>query len=112
MIKQLKMLKLWIWTRAMIIKEISEIHEILDKQVIEVAHQIEELDQQKVYFIKAPGYSKDELEHLMNFLKKATTKIKWTPPLIIVVNTEIEEMTEQDIEQLIKHQKKKRSVKK
>ena len=106
-----KKLWMWFWNKSKIVNEITKINNILEKKVMEVAGQIEELDQEKIYMIQAPGYTKTELQHLMNVLERVKGRMRWTAPPIIVVNTELQALTQQQIDSIIEHQKNKRSVK-
>lgn len=106
-----KKLRMWFWTKTRIVEELTKINDILDGKVMEIAGQIEELSQEKIYMIQAPGYTQRELEHLMNVLERVKGRMRWTPPPIIVVNTDLQELTQKQIDSIIEQQKNKRSVK-
>ena len=93
---------MWFWTRVRIMKELSEINEIINQKVIDWTGKIEELDQDKMYMIQAPGFTADQLEHFMRVLDKAKGSMNWTAPPIVVINTAVEELSQEKLEQIVK----------
>ena len=103
---------MWIWTKRRIVSELTQINDILNKKIMEIAGKLEQLDQEKIYVIQAPGYTQHELEHLMSVLERVKGRMRWTPPPIVVVNTDLQALTQSQIDSIIEHQNNKRKVKK
>ena len=105
---KLKKIGMWFWTKNRIIQELEEINGILDNKVFEVVQQIEELRQDKIYVITAPGYTKEGLNQLRSLLEKAKRNMKWTLPPVLIVNADMRELKQSEIDMIIKHNKRKK----
>jgi len=105
---KLKKIGMWFWTRNKIIQNIIEVNDLLDKRIMQAVEKFEELDQGKVYIIKAPGYTIDGLKQLHNALSMITKRMKWTPPPILVMNADIKEFTQEQIDNIVKREKRRK----
>jgi len=66
--------------------------ELLDLKIEGLVNKIEELDQEKTYYVNVKDYSQDEMERVKDVFSMAFSKIKWTPPRMIFSNQEIKEV--------------------
>ena len=105
---KLKKIGMWFWTRNKIIQNIIEVNDLLDKRIMQAVEKFEELDQGKVYIIKAPGYTIDGLKQLNTMLKRIRATMKWTPPPILVMNADIKEFTQEQIDNIVEREKRRK----
>ena len=99
-------------TKKSLIESISYFHDIASMQMDEAAKIIKELEQNKVYYLSAPGISGNELNKLVDALEQARSRIKWTVPNIIILNGELKELDEKELKKLLKELKKQKEANK
>ena len=101
-----KKIRMWFFSRARMIKEISKIYKILDERMSNWIEKIEELDQSKVYAIIKPGMDKDTAETIQSAIEEITKRMKWTPPRFIMINAELETLDIERSKKLLEKLKK------
>jgi len=99
----LKQIKNWLKNREIAAKEKEELIEMIDNQqkIIDtnisiLVNRIEELEQNKLYYIYSD--CKDENILLKNIFQIAKQNLKWTIPNIIIISKPIEQLTKQELE--------------
>ena len=99
--------KLWMyfWTKKRIIKELNDINNILDEQILDATNHIKELEQNKIYYISLPDYNKKEIDQVQELIKQTRKKIQWSIPPILVFNREIKDIPVGELRKIIKKQR-------
>jgi len=95
---------------AMQEKMIKELNNLIRCKVDTIVPLIEELDQNKVYICTVnEQLSGESITRLKEIFTRACRQIKWNTPIIIFTNNKMQPMSDEEINHLIKYQKKQRS---
>jgi len=86
-------------------KIISDQEKLLKVQIDKAVLRIEELDQHKLYYIFLENATHEELRSTSQMLSAVKKNLRWTMPNITVINRPIKELSIEELEQLIKHQR-------
>ena len=63
---------------------------------------LQELDQNKVYYMDCTGYSDEEIEAIKGVWEAVSKKVQWSLPPIIVANGKLSEIDKARIREMIK----------
>ena len=77
-------------------QENKELREILNYKIEATVKKIEQLEQDKIYYI----VEKSNPELFENYLRAFEKKIMWTMPNIIIINKEIKELDKSELKEL------------
>ena len=98
--------------KAELIATINDINQKLKVQIDKAVLTIEELDQEKLYFLFVDVDNEEEIDHIKQTLDVVKKHMKWTAPNILILNRPITELSEEKLKELEKVRKQlKRGVK-
>ncbi len=91
-------------------KVIEELAQRCKAQIDKAVTHIEELKQDRLYYLCIDG-NQEELQNVMKQLQAVKSRMRWTPPNIFVTNKKLKELTEEELKELKKANKKLRGEK-
>ena len=102
----LKRMIMWLYTKARIINEFNKLNKIVERNISDLSGRIIELDQNKIYLLKiSENIRNEEIGLIDDLIKAASKRVKWTAPPLIIINKDIELLSEKQINNIIKYKK-------
>lgn len=83
---------MYFWTKKRIIDEISEINNLVDKNLVHAIDKIKELKQDKLYVIAIPDADHEDILSIHSLIQKVKKEVPWTTPTILILNKELNEI--------------------
>jgi SepF-like predicted cell division protein (DUF552 family) len=98
-------LKYWLMSKDYLINELIQLTNKYNYKIDSVAPMIEELDQSKIYYIKIENI--DDIAKFKDAMRDVSAKIKWSLPMILISNVDMENMKVEEITRVYNQIKKK-----
>ena len=91
--------------KAELIDTINELSRRLNNKLNDAISQIEELRQDKLYYISLDDATQEDTIELKQYLGLIKRSMKWTIPNIFLTTCKIEELTSPELKELLKRKK-------
>lgn len=105
-----KKLKMWFWTKKRTVQEMTKIDRILKLNLQDILSQMESLDQDRAYICVMAGASVKDMETVQDAFKRANHLMKWTLPQVIMINKELQMMTPEEVDLILRRIKRQKGV--